>query len=249
MFTSGYKISRSIIDQKLIQDCRLILPSILLDTKYIDTGITFHDLFKKKPDRFPEVEFNQINKNDLFIIPNPCSDYVEFKNLMLCGELWGFAASCFGLSRNDICFSFMNITRKPAKYGPSISWHRDFGNKMTSTTSSRNMLRIIVPLDQSNYNNGATAVIPNSHLIDDSVVLERDVIDINYCNESNESINLMPGDIMGINSKLIHGGGMNKSNQERNNLIFQFVKKGAEHIYEDKEEPFHNLSFNEAVNF
>lgn len=247
MLASGYKISPKTIDQNLIQDCQNILPTILSDKKYIGTGITFHDLFKSKPDRFPNIDLNKIDKDDLFIIPNPCNDYLEIRKILLCDVLWDFAASCLEQPLDNISFSFMNITRKPAIYGPSISWHRDFANKMTSTTSSSDMLRIIVPLEQCEMNNGATAIVADSHLIDDSIVLERNAIDIKYCNDNNESIHLLAGNMLGIHSKLIHGGGTNRSNMERNNLIFQFIKKGSKHIFEDKNEPFHNFSFNEVL--
>lgn len=79
MFTSGYKISRRAINTNLIQDCRSILPLILSNPKYIETGVTFYSLFKNKPDRFPDVKLKDMSKIDLFIISNPCNDYPEIK--------------------------------------------------------------------------------------------------------------------------------------------------------------------------
>lgn len=248
MLKTGYKVSRQTIDKNLIQECQDILPMILTDKKYIDTGVTFHNLFKSKADRFPDIDLNAINKNDLFIISNPCDDYLEVRNILLSDTLWSFAASCLGQPVDNISFSFMNITRKPAKYGPSINWHRDFANKMTSTTSSSDMLRVIIPLESYEENNGAAAIVPDSHLLDDNIVLDDVRIDTEYCNANNKSIRLIPGNMLAIHSKLIHGGGVNRSSMERNNLIFQFVKKGSEHMYENKDEPFHNLGLNEIKN-
>lgn len=248
MLTSGYKVLQNSIDQKLINECQSILPTILSDPKYIDSGVTCHTLFKNKPDKFPDIELNEIGKNDLFIIANPCNDYVEIKKVIECTALWRFAALCLEQPLENVSFSFMNITRKPAEYGPSISWHRDFGNKMTSTKSSRDMVRIIIPLDKCSQTNGATAVVANSHLLDDNIALDNDAIDKDYCSKNNEVISLMPGDMLAVHSKLIHGGGANRTNRERNNLIFQFVRKGSDHLYEDRNEPFHNFSLNEIRN-
>lgn len=248
MLESGYKISRHTIDLNLIQECRLVLPSILSNPKYTASSVTFGHLFNNKPDRFLGIESNKIDKNDLFIVSNPSNDYIEIKNLMKSEILWDFAAHCLGQSTNNIAFSFMNITRKPAEYGPSISWHRDFGNKMTSTKASINMVRVIVPLDQSRASNGTVLVVPDSHLIEDDLVLKESAIDLDYCITNHKAVNLILGDMLGISSKLIHGSGTNKSNQDRNNLIFQFIVKGSEHSDEDTNEPFHNLGFDEIRN-
>ncbi|MCK5829888.1 MAG: phytanoyl-CoA dioxygenase family protein [Methylococcales bacterium] len=244
----GYKISCHGINQSLINSCRAVLPDILLNPKYITTGVTFGYLFNNKPARFLGIEPNKIDKNDLFIVLNPCNDYIEIKNLMMSETLWDFAAHCLDQPTNNIAFSFMNITRKPARYGPSINWHRDFGNKMTSTTASINMVRVIVPLDPCEVSNGTVLIVPDSHLRADDLVLEGSAIDINYCNTNHEAVNLVQGDMLGISSQLIHGSGINKSNRDRNNLIFQFIIKGSEHSDEDTNEPFHNIGFDEIRN-
>ena len=248
MLTLGYKISRHGISHDLIHSCRAVLPDILPNPKYIASGVTFGHLFSNKPDRFLGIDLANIDKNDLFIVSNPCNDYIEIKNLMMSEVLWDFAAHCLGQPTDNIAFSFMNITRKPAGYGPSINWHRDFGNKMTSTKASANMLRVIVPLDPCEVSNGTVLIVPDSYLIGDDLVLEGSAIDIDYCNTNHKAVNLMQGDMLGISSQLIHGSGTNKSNRDRNNLIIQFIVKGSEHLNEDISEPFHNLGIDEIRN-
>ena len=249
MDASGFKVYRNAIGQNLIRECKAILLSILSNPKYIDMGLTFHELYKNKPDRFPNIGLDEIDAKDLFIVNNPSKDYIEFRNLLVSNVLWYFAANCFAHPQNDIAFSFMNITRKPAKFGPSINWHRDFGNKMTSTKSSKNMLRIIIPLDSCGAENGAIAVVPGSHKIKDCMVLDGYKKDIDYCNRKNEVVSLSAGNMLAISSKLIHGSGVNRSNIDRDNIVIQFVLKGSEHICEYQDEPFHNYSLHEIRNF
>ncbi len=255
MDIEGFKIYHNAISLDLIRECRDILPSILSNKKYINNGVTFLELYKNKPHRFPNIGLDQFDDRELFIICNPCEDYAEFRKLLTSNALWRFAARCFGRPIDDVAFSFLNITRKPAKFGPSISWHRDFGNKMTSTKSSRNMLRIIVPLDSSGTDNGGISVIPGSNKLEDGKVLAGEGIDVDYCNKNNEVISLNAGDMLAISSKIIHGGAVNRSNRDRNHVIVQFVIKGSEHLYqnqylyENQDEPYYGYGLSEIRHF
>lgn len=71
MLKTGYKVSRQTIDKNLIQECQDILPMILTDKKYIDTGVTFHNLFKSKADRFPDIDLNAIKKMTFLLLAIP----------------------------------------------------------------------------------------------------------------------------------------------------------------------------------
>lgn len=245
--SDGFEILAYSIEPELLEQCSSILPLILANSTYVNSGVTFRQLYKRNPEKFSAIRIEEIDKNDLFIIANPSLDYQPFKNILVCQSLWCFAAKCLHCSINDVAFSFMNITRKPAGFGPLISWHRDFGNKMTSTCSSHNMLRIIIPLNDNVLANGAVAIVPQSHFIEDDLVLARSGIDTEYCQARAEIINLHRGDMLAMDSKLIHGSGINSSRVGRNNLIFQFIIKGSAHFYEDQNEPYYNLGLHEIL--
>ena len=71
--------------------------------------------------------------------------------------------------------------------------------------------------------NGSTEVIPGSHLIPnvDKLILEEDFYNSVECNFINA--NLKKGDVLLFNRGLIHRGGHNKSNYNRNSCIIQYV--------------------------
>lgn len=243
----GFKISNKCIDRSLINACIAILPTILSDKKYIQSGLTFYKLYKSKPDRFHNTNPYSIPKDDLFIVSNPCEDYADMKNILTSKVLWGFAAECFACSSENIVLSFMNITRKPKQYSPTIRWHRDFKNKMTSTKSSKDMLRIIIPLEDTDTQNGTIEIVPDSHKIKDTAITDEYTIDSAFCERNCKSICLKAGEMFAFHSKLIHGSKINTGNTDRNYLIFQFVIRGSEHSYENITEPFYGLGYREIV--
>lgn len=120
-----------------------------------------------------------------------------------------------------IRYHFSNITNKPARIGPRISWHRDFPNTLI-TLDSAQFCRIMVCLDGMTRSNGPTAFEPGTHRISDSSA-RRCKGHRQARNPRRERLALCPpGSVVVIHPKVRHGGGVNRSLLPRRNVIVQW---------------------------
>ena len=79
------------------------------------------------------------------------------------------------------------------------------------------MLNMLIMVDDFNLDNGATYLLPKSHLTD-----EKPTEKIFY--ENSDRIIGGRGDILCFNSNLWHAAGVNKTNEERRALTITFTK-------------------------
>jgi ectoine hydroxylase-related dioxygenase (phytanoyl-CoA dioxygenase family) len=102
-------------------------------------------------------------------------------------------------------------------------------------------LQCLIASDTMSKFNGSTEVIPGSHLIHN---VDKKVLDKEFCNSIENNFinaNLEQGDVLLFNRRLIHRGGHNMSNLNRNSLIIQYVwlfglqqhKHNYQQIYEN----------------
>ncbi len=103
------------------------------------------------------------------------------------------------------------------------------------------MIRMLIPLQDYVDACGATAVIPASHRVQDTAVINESAIDESICKQNSRIIPLFAGDVLALHAKVIHGGGFNTSTTNRDQLVIQLAKKGAAYHYQEesaKHEPF-----------
>ena len=134
------------------------------------------------------------------------------------------AAQLLETDGDEVVYHFSSINRKPAMIGPGVGWHRDYANEYVSTAGPF-FVRLMVPLDLMCEENAGIGVVPGSHTISDQDASSGRSVE----QEPEHAIypNLIPGDVLAIHSKLVHGGGPNRSGRDRQVLVVQFGRRGA----------------------
>jgi ectoine hydroxylase-related dioxygenase (phytanoyl-CoA dioxygenase family) len=116
----------------------------------------------------------------------------------------------------------MNVTIKHPRFGRSISWHRDFPNSYVCTARAR-FVRLMLSLDGMDPDSGATAFVPGSHLVDDAEAAAAGSARRLAEEQAGRVLTVVcaPGDMVVVHPKVVHGGGGNRSDRWRRNLIVQ----------------------------
>jgi ectoine hydroxylase-related dioxygenase (phytanoyl-CoA dioxygenase family) len=115
----------------------------------------------------------------------------------------------------DCILSSLN-SLEPLKDQGNQSLHRDTGTPPGEQVYSLNSLWVVDGMDPEN---GATRVLPGSHLTDSPAPEdEKDVI----------HVEVPPGTVVVINASLLHGASTNHSGRRRRVLHGYFVRKGAQ---------------------
>ncbi len=184
-----------------------------------DAGLSIASLH---PDRNPDIQAEQW-ANQPFILGDLIAMDGRFACILASPLLWEYAAGLLECPLDECRFHFANITRKPAGIGPAINWHRDANNKYIAT-ADRQMIRILVPLQDMSEVNGGTAVLPGSHLQKDSMDFSNAI-----CPP------VLAGSGLAIHSELLHGGSPNRSQQERDVIIVQFGLQASIFTYKAEE--------------
>ncbi|MCO4859843.1 phytanoyl-CoA dioxygenase family protein [Herbaspirillum sp. WGmk3] len=117
-------------------------------------------------------------------------------------------------------FHFSNATIRDAYVGCSCHWHRDWPNRYC-TTKTGQQLRLLICLDGMEEIQGATRIIPGSHLWTQKQLTEwlgRPAAE----KSSGEPLICPPGGMILLGPTLVHGAGPNQSGKPRRNLIAQW---------------------------
>jgi len=121
----------------------------------------------------------------------------------------------------DCILSSLN-SLEPLQGQGNQSLHRDTGTPPGDAVSSLNSLWVVDGMD---VDNGATRVLPGSHLADlQTPDDEKGVV----------HVEVPPGTVVVINASLLHGASANHSGRRRRVLHGYFVRKGAKQQTEQK---------------
>ncbi len=99
------------------------------------------------------------------------------------------------------------VVNPPKKQFDQAKWHRDLPYQHY-TSDKPLAINALLCLDEFNIKNGATSVIPGSHLFSDFPSEE-------YINENTEQLEAEKGDFLVLDSMLFHRAEKNKSNKVR----------------------------------
>jgi len=114
-------------------------------------------------------------------------------------------------------------------------------------------IQCLIASDKMGEFNGSTEVIVGSHLIKD---VDKKVLDKDFSNSVENkfiNVNLNKGDVLLFNRNLIHRGGHNKSNYNRNSCIIQYcwlfgvgqAERNHEYIFNNLEKELDKLNDDE----
>ncbi len=176
----------------------------------------------------------------------PCLPAISevFAEILGQGNIWEIAGEV--LQTKDVVYHFSNITRKPPRIGPNMSWHRDYPNQYLCPTNSRHCFRLLIPLEAMDLENGCTLALSGSHRVTDEVVTFEEKRK-DFATEDAVPLIAKAGDAYAIDSKVVHGGTENRSDRNRNLLVIQFGVRTSEFLYW-AEERFTGLSREEISN-
>ncbi len=180
--------------------------------------------------RNPGVDVSLLAKTPFILGDLPALSPV-FTRLIASESLWAAAAEV--LESDRIVYHSSNATRKPAYIGPNMSWHRDYPNEGLCPRKSE-FFRALIPLEGMDEENGCTLVIPGTHCVSDERAIEANKekpwdLDLDRA----ISLNLAPGDTAAIHSKVVHGGGVNRSSRERNLIVIQLGIETDDFMWKD----------------
>ncbi|MFE8647273.1 phytanoyl-CoA dioxygenase family protein [Sphingomonas sp. NCPPB 2930] len=197
----------------------LILRHRMGDSDVLAASISVGASAKMHPNRNDGVNINKM-VDEPFIIGDLIRLEPKFASLIYVPTIWKAAAQLLGTSEERVVFHFSNITRKPSLYGPAIGLHRDADNRYYAC-SNRQTVRLLFPLQIMNSSNGGTEVLIESHLKE-------------YNKAHNFLINcptVSPGNCLALHSEILHGGGLNRSEYERDVIVLQFGLRDAKLSY------------------
>ena len=121
---------------------------------------------------------------------------------------------------NDFVLSEFKLITSFKHENFSYWWHRDYPYMYGKDIGDVN-IGVLIPLIDFSESVGSTVIIPKSHLLNDKPT---DLSETKSYAKSN-CLETSLGDIFIYDGKLFHSGSLNRSNQIRNLISLQFVKR------------------------
>lgn len=123
----------------------------------------------------------------------------------------------FGSSEFE--FQFYQALIKQAHVGSRLSWHRDIGNPVIDCLTHET-IRVMLCLDDTTAANGATQVVRGSHRVgEEEARAQMRFREPFWTDEDVITLECPAGSAVVLSSRIIHGGGPNRSLIPRRNLI------------------------------
>lgn len=156
----------------------------------------------------------------IFILGEPCTFDPVFETLLHHPAIREAARAL--LASDALVVHFMNVTIKHPRFGRSIGWHRDFPNDYMCPASS-SFVRLMLCLDGMDSGMGATRFLPGSHRLSDAQALseKHDGSRPRPSDDAGMAQDCAAGDLVAIHPKVLHGGGINRSERMRRNVVLQ----------------------------
>jgi hypothetical protein len=238
----GYEIFANFIDVETIRRIKEATARACQrfrdgDAYCLRGSVALGDYTRSRPYRNPGVSAATVDREP-YIIGNLAGLGINFRRFLSQKSLWNLAAQLLATHPDDVAYHFSSVNRKPAMIGPAVSWHRDYANEYVSTIGPF-FLRLMIPLDPMSAVNAVVGIVPGSHAIGDEDAARSN--DTETKNASAIYPNLFPGDVVAIHSKLVHGGGPNRSHCDRELMVIQFGRLSASMLHFSAESEYLTL--------
>jgi len=170
----------------------------------------------------------------IFILGEPCAFDPVFDALLHHPAIRDAARTL--LANDALVIHFMNVTIKHPRFGRSIGWHRDFPNDYMCPASS-GFVRLMLCLDGMEDAMGATRFLPDSHRLSDAEALreKREGTCPRPSDDAGVALVCAVGDLVAIHPKVLHGGGINRSDHMRRNVVLQIGLASEPLVTTDRE--------------
>jgi ectoine hydroxylase-related dioxygenase (phytanoyl-CoA dioxygenase family) len=215
----GYVVVPDCLDADLLARLRGATDRISRDYKQLPPSLRVQvqfeaDFLKFQPET-NELAPEQIGNAIKLIMELPMFDPI-FAELICHGPLLDVLETLFGTSE----FAFHNYKAiiKAPRVSSAFVWHRDLPYLQHT---SPNLLTAMLCLDEMTEANGATVVFPGSHRIPHEQVVPGDmhIPQSKLPTTPRVSVNCPAGSAVLFHVNIVHGGGPNRSDIPRRNLI------------------------------
>ena len=216
--SQGYAVITGLLDDNGLASARTLVDRVVSQHRagaatHLACGVSIADVTRQHPGRNPDID-PQAWPHEPFIISDLIALDGGFAALFHTESLWRCAARLLECEPADVVFHFCNLTRKPRGIGPAVGWHRDAGNQYFASEDNRT-LRLLLPLQGMRADNGATAVVPGSH-VDPGAAVDNALIP-----------DVPAGAGLALHAAVLHGGSPNRSGQDRDVIVIQFGVRGS----------------------
>src|SRR5262245_39885439 len=180
------------------------------------TGYSLSTYIEKFPNRSPGVP--PLGLEDEPYLLGVLARHAPIKTFLEREELWLLAAALLRVEVARLAYHYAQVVRSPARVGPALGWHRDFGNPYISTDGA-GFVRLLLPLRPMDEMNGGTGVVAGSHLVTDDQARTSG-------SEEHGPDAVYPactaGDVLAMHSKAMHTRRVNRTDDDRDPLAVQF---------------------------
>lgn len=222
----GIEIVKGALTTDAIETLSRKTRALLNDQDLIQESITVQSIARQKPQKI-KITIPESEPLHAFIVNDLISLDKDFAKYFMDSAILNHVAEKLVTSVNEVVYHFSNITSKPAKYGPEISVHRDFPNRYFCPTDS-NFMRVLIPLDRMSQSNGGLYFVQSSHMITDRHAVQKIDGEADYAARRTLFIDAIPGDLVLLNSKTLHGSQANISDVTRCVLVVQYGLRDQE---------------------
>jgi ectoine hydroxylase-related dioxygenase (phytanoyl-CoA dioxygenase family) len=216
---TGYLVVEDCLDKSTLAELRKEIEMITADPDTIRPDLKRHinferDYVKRKPgqNNLGSDEVGNAVRN-IMELPLFSPVFAQF----ICYEpLLDILQTIFGSPEFTFC-NYKCIIKAP-KVSSKFHWHRDLPYAEHSTS---NVITAMLCLDDMTEANGATVVMPGTHRIPDEQVLDadRDIPEEQLPPDERVTVCCPAGSAVLFHANIIHGGGANRSETPRRNVI------------------------------
>jgi ectoine hydroxylase-related dioxygenase (phytanoyl-CoA dioxygenase family) len=215
----GYVVVPECLDPDLLARLREATDKIARSYNQLPPSLRVHiqfetDFLKFQPET-NELSPDKIGNAIKLIMELPMFDPI-FAELICHGPLLDVLQTLFGTSE----FAFHNYKAiiKAPRVSSAFVWHRDLPYLQHT---SPNLLTAMLCLDEMSEANGATVVFPGTHRIPHEQVVPADmhIPESKLPSTGRVTVNCPAGSAVLFHVNIVHGGGPNRSDVPRRNLI------------------------------
>jgi hypothetical protein len=122
----------------------------------------------------------------------------------------------------DFHLSMLNARDVPPGAGANMPFHADTDNKRRPDQTGFNAFTAIWMLDEFSQDNGATRIVPGSHL--SSLLPKESVHDVYTPHPEEQVVEGKTGDLLIFNGHCWHTGGANNTNKHRRAILAHYLR-------------------------
>ncbi|MET9018519.1 phytanoyl-CoA dioxygenase family protein [Actinopolymorpha sp. NPDC004070] len=215
----GYLVVEDCLDKETLTALRTAVGRIVDDPDSLPPHLRAHVQLEReyaRPDGDEDRDVTRLGRAVRLVMELPVFEPV-FAELIRYDPLLDVLQALFG-SREFHFHNYKCVNKAPGASGAFV-WHRDLPYLYHSTP---NLLTAMLCLDDMTEENGATVVLPGSHLLADENVAvgDQDIREEDLPPDlERRTVTCPAGSAVIFHVNILHGGGANRSSSPRRNVI------------------------------